>query len=251
MIRLARAAMAGWCLAPLALHAQAPLPAAVEVLVLPQAGDPLTAAPVVAPLTVPIGVVAGGTIVGNSRCGLTTAGVEALTDPTAVSFDDPYRAGTWCSVPLPSGLPPGTGYRAALVALADQCAAPGCRSARAVAASPFAITAQDPPAQKRTLTIAQQLIASFVVSDARGNPARIDGVPQWASSNTDVATVTPSGDGLSAVIRALQAGTASISVTVDADLGAGVRPLIGTGDIEVQAGVAEVIRLVFGQATDP
>lgn len=98
------------------------------------------------------------------------------------------------------------------------------------------------------LTATQQTAAAFTVQDAKGNPARVDGVPEWASSDPNVATVTPSADGFSAVVKAVQTGETQVSVTVDADLGEGVRPLIGVGDIEVVAGEATVIALQFGPA---
>lgn len=122
-----------------------PLPVSVEVLVLQPSGDAATAPTVVPPALVQIGTVVGATVVGNSRCGLPSPGAETATDPTSVSFDDPYQAGAWCAVPLPPGIPAGTGYRAALVALADQCADAGCRSARSAASPAFSVGAPDQP----------------------------------------------------------------------------------------------------------
>ena len=71
-----------------------------------------------------------------------------------------------------------------------------------------------------TLTAGRAKPVNLVINDKRGNPARVDGMPVWTSSDESVATVTPSDDGMSATILSLgTTGTAQISVTADADLG--------------------------------
>lgn len=56
--------------------------------------------------------------------------------------------------------------------------------------------------------------ASIAVVDADGNATTPDDVPQWASSDTSVANVTASADGLSATIaKTGKTGATSISVT--------------------------------------
>lgn len=70
--------------------------------------------------------------------------------------------------------------------------------------------------------------------DIKGNPAPVDGVPTWASSNEAILTATASADGMSAEVVAVgPLGPAQVSVTGDADLGAGVAQVIGTQDINV------------------
>lgn len=75
-------------------------------------------------------------------------------------------------------------------------------------------------------------------------PARVDGVPVWASSDETVLKVTPADDGMSALIETVApGGPARVTVTGDADLGEGVLTLTGvTEDINVAQGPA-------GQAT--
>jgi hypothetical protein len=82
------------------------------------------------------------------------------------------------------------------------------------------------------------------VTDAKGRPAKVDGVPVWASSDATVLTVTPSADGMSAVVDTVApGGPARITVSADADLGAGVISLTGvTEDVTVTQGTS-------GQAT--
>lgn len=75
------------------------------------------------------------------------------------------------------------------------------------------------------------------ITDSRGRAAVVDGVPVWASSDETVVTVSPSADGMVAVVDTVGAGVARISVTADADLGAGVEQIIGTSeDINVVLG---------------
>jgi hypothetical protein len=89
---------------------------------------------------------------------------------------------------------------------------------------------------------------SFV--DAKGNPAKVDGVPVWAVDNTDVVVVTAADDGMSATFTpATTLGTAQVSVSADADLGAGVTQIVGLGTIEVIAGQAVAAQINFGEPT--
>ncbi len=93
------------------------------------------------------------------------------------------------------------------------------------------------------LTATQKLVGCAIdPRDSKGNPAPVDGVPQWATSDPAVVTVTPSADGLSADVVAVGLGTAQVSVVADADLDAGeTRELTGTLDVQVKA--AEAVTL--------
>ncbi len=88
----------------------------------------------------------------------------------------------------------------------------------------------------------------------RGQPAPVDGVPVWASSDETVLAVTPAADGKSAVVDTVAAGTARVTVTADADLGAGVITITGvTEDINVTIGAgsqASVVTLDLGAPAD-
>ena len=95
---------------------------------------------------------------------------------------------------------------------------------------------------------------SLIITDARGRPATVDGVPVWASSDETVLLVIPAADGQSAVVDTVAAGTARITVQADADLGAGVVALTGVSeDINVTVGpshAANTMTLNLGTATD-
>lgn len=96
------------------------------------------------------------------------------------------------------------------------------------------------------LTDTQQVTANCKPKTAAGAPARVDGVPQWSTSNPSVATVTPSTDGLSCVVKAAGIGTSQIGVVADADLGEGVREITTLDDVEVKASEAVTIGIEWG-----
>lgn len=92
------------------------------------------------------------------------------------------------------------------------------------------------------------------IVDSQGRPAIVDGVPVWASSDETVLAVSANPDGMGASIDTVAPGTARITVTADADIGAGVQPLVGVSEeINVTLGpshVASVMTLVLGTPTD-
>lgn len=92
----------------------------------------------------------------------------------------------------------------------------------------------------------QQCSLAIAPINAKGRPAPVDGVPQWATSDPNVATITPSANGMSAVVKANFAGTAQVSVTCDADLGTGKRNITGTLDVRVDAGEAVSVAITPG-----
>lgn len=89
------------------------------------------------------------------------------------------------------------------------------------------------------LTDAQKVALSVAFTTKAGNPASVDGAPQWVSSDPTVIQVVQSEDGLSAEAIAVgPLGVAQVSVTADADLGEGVSTITGVLDIEVKASQA-------------
>jgi hypothetical protein len=95
------------------------------------------------------------------------------------------------------------------------------------------------------VTLAQGQAVSFTVEtlDSKGRPAPIDGVPVYTNSDPVVADLFVAGDGTSGTITWADAGTATISVAVDADLGEGVRTL--TASVDVVCGAAEAVSVAF------
>ncbi len=90
-----------------------------------------------------------------------------------------------------------------------------------------------------TMTNSQQLTATIQPVDKKGQPAPVDGIPVWASSDETIVTVVAAADGLSAIVAAVgPLGAAKVSVTADADLGAGVASIFGTLDVSISQGQA-------------
>src|SRR5215471_12416418 len=85
-----------------------------------------------------------------------------------------------------------------------------------------------------------QVAVEVTYVDADGNPAVVDGVVGWISSNDAIATVTSTGP-TAATIAATKGGTlgtAQITASADADLGSGSKELLTTFDVNVVAGEA-------------
>jgi len=98
-----------------------------------------------------------------------------------------------------------------------------------------------------TLPDDKQVGVIIAYVDAKGNPAKVEGVPVWSSSDPSIVAVVAAEDGMSATVTPVgPLGSAQIKVEADADLGEGVAPLITLGDVEVVAGTAVSGVLTFG-----
>lgn len=96
----------------------------------------------------------------------------------------------------------------------------------------------------------EQVDLSYTAVDSRGNPAVVQN-PTWESSDSSVVTVTASADGATAVAAAAgPLGSATVTLTGDADLGEGVSPITGVLDIQVVAGNAAVFNITAGTPTE-
>ncbi len=92
-----------------------------------------------------------------------------------------------------------------------------------------------------------QFPVTIAVVDARGNPAEVQGVPSWASTDESVVIVQPAVDGKSAIVAAVgPLGHAQVAVTADADLGEGVENISGLLDVDVVASAAVSIAITPG-----
>ncbi len=96
------------------------------------------------------------------------------------------------------------------------------------------------------MTTTQQFTITPQFLNHQGKPAPVDGVPTYASSNEATATVVPAADGLTALVVAQGVGGYEISVSADADLGSGVRTLVGKDDGEVTLGEAVSVGFAVG-----
>lgn len=79
--------------------------------------------------------------------------------------------------------------------------------------------------------------------DAKGNATAVQDA-QWAVSDPTLASIVAAADGLSAVVTPVgPVGAFKIQLAADADLGAGVVPIAGEGDVEVIPGDAVTLEI--------
>lgn len=91
-----------------------------------------------------------------------------------------------------------------------------------------------------TFTTEQMLPFTFEVVDGRGRPVAVDGVPVVAVSDETVATATIAAGAdnvwsgaLTSVAASPEGTTQRMTITADADLGAGVQEILATLDFTV------------------
>ncbi len=92
---------------------------------------------------------------------------------------------------------------------------------------------------------------SIAFVDAKGKPAKVDGVPVWTASDpTIVDSITPAADGMSAKIHILDnIGASQLTVNADVDLGAGTDSKDFVDTVSVMAGDAASANFSFGAVT--
>jgi hypothetical protein len=98
------------------------------------------------------------------------------------------------------------------------------------------------------LTDTQKCALAITPVDVKNNPAPVEGVPVWASSDEGAVAVDVAADGMSAVVRAVGPLTpgVQISVSADADLGEGVVPVVGLLNVQVVASQAVSVAISAG-----
>lgn len=98
------------------------------------------------------------------------------------------------------------------------------------------------------LKVNQSLPVTITITDKFGNAAKVDGVPAWAVTDAALASLTVADDGMSASVVPVGAvGAFKVQVSADADLGEGVKSIMGELDVELLAGDAEVISIAAGE----
>jgi len=97
----------------------------------------------------------------------------------------------------------------------------------------------------------QKVTLSIQPVDKKGNPAKLDGAPEWFISNSDLLTLSAADDGMSAVVTAIgPLGSSVVSVKADADLGEGVTPIVGALEVLVVGGSAVTLEIKAGTPED-
>jgi hypothetical protein len=100
------------------------------------------------------------------------------------------------------------------------------------------------------MTTTQEFTATINPTDVKGKPAPVDGEPVWASSNEAVASVVPNPGGMSAIVVAQAPGEYVISVSADADMGAGITTITGQDTGTVSLGQATSVGITAGPVTE-
>lgn len=97
-----------------------------------------------------------------------------------------------------------------------------------------------------SMTTSQQFSITPQFKTKSGKAATVDGVPTYGSSDESVAKVVPAADGLTALVVAQGVGSYSISVSADADLGAGTRTINGSDTGDVTSAEADTVGFSVG-----
>lgn len=97
------------------------------------------------------------------------------------------------------------------------------------------------------LTDSQKATCTLKPLNSKGNPAPVDGVPQWSSSNAAVVTVNPAADGLTAEVIAVGLGEAQVNCVADADMDVDeIREITALLDVQVKASEAVSLGIEAG-----
>lgn len=101
------------------------------------------------------------------------------------------------------------------------------------------------------LKVSQKLPVSIEIKDKFGNPASVDGAPTWSLTDPSKGSLAASDDGMSAIFTpAGQVGEVMIQVSADADLGEGVKAIIGELPVTLVAGEAVSVSVSSGEPSD-
>lgn len=101
------------------------------------------------------------------------------------------------------------------------------------------------------LKATQKLPIAVAFKDKFGNAAKVDGVPRWAVTDEKLGALETAEDGMSSVFAPSGlAGLLKIQVFADADLGEGVKEILGELEIEVLTGEAVSVELTAGEPVD-
>lgn len=95
------------------------------------------------------------------------------------------------------------------------------------------------------ITEEEKVLLKVFPKTKKGNPAKVDGKPVWASSNPDVVVLEEAHpDGFAVYAKAVgPVGVSQVTVKVDADLGEGVKELVARLDVEVVAAEAATLEV--------
>jgi len=94
----------------------------------------------------------------------------------------------------------------------------------------------------------EKFTATVAFKDKFGNAAQVDGIPSF-SGDENLATLAPSEDGMSVVVTPKgPVGEFILQCAADADLGEGIKSILGELPVQILAGEAERVELTAGPA---
>ena len=98
------------------------------------------------------------------------------------------------------------------------------------------------------LKLDQQATVTLAITTGTGKPAKVDGIPVWEASDAAAFLVQAAADGMSGIVAAADAaGVAGLlTVRADADLGEGIREIVGTLEVRILSDEAEFMTLTAG-----
>jgi hypothetical protein len=91
------------------------------------------------------------------------------------------------------------------------------------------------------ITTEQQVRLHAAFLTAAGSPAPIEGTPVWTTSQSGIIDLVVDPDGKGALAKSVAPGTVQVTVTADADLTTGTRPISGVIALEVMEAAAEQV----------
>lgn len=101
------------------------------------------------------------------------------------------------------------------------------------------------------LKVSQNLPLSIEIKDKFGNVAKVDGAPVWSLTNPILGILEVSEDGMSAVLKPVGGvGSLKVQVNADADLGEGIKSILGELDVDMLAGEAVSVAISAGEPVD-
>ncbi len=102
------------------------------------------------------------------------------------------------------------------------------------------------------ITTTQQFLITLtpMTAGSHPKPAPVDGDPVWGISDPSVASIVPVAGTLTAEVVALGPGAYSVTASVDADMGAGVRTLVYQDTGTVILGEAMTLGATIGPVED-
>lgn len=101
------------------------------------------------------------------------------------------------------------------------------------------------------LSVVQNHELEFSITDKKGNPAKVDGIPVIENGAADLCDIVPNADGRGASLKPKgPMGLVTGQVTADADLGDGVETIRGTFSFNLVAGKASNIGIQVKSSTD-